>query len=152
MTSEQKKWLTDKDRKRAGRFPVSLMNDTKWREVWMVMTEMRLRFRFAYAGDDRWNEANSERLQGPFPAGYVQAKGIRDPGIGGPFFYKEILWVRVPRIPGNNIESFVAQVRSLGQLPVHFGPDYVEICAYEYALRANRPGAERQDTKPTDTR
>ena len=106
------------------------MNDTKWREVWTVLCELRLRVHFAYAGDEGWNAANAARLWGPFPMSYVQNDGIRDPGIGGPFRYKQILWIRVPRIAGNDVDAFVARVKSLGQLPLRVERDYVEVRGY----------------------
>ncbi|MCK5943233.1 MAG: hypothetical protein KAI24_14735 [Planctomycetes bacterium] len=103
------------------------MNNTKWREVWLALAEMRLRIHFAFFRDADWNEANATKLRGPFSSSQVEERGIGDPGIGGPFLYKEILWVRVPRVPGNDVDGFLERVRSLGQLPMNVVPDYVEI-------------------------
>lgn len=115
------------------KLPASLMNNTKWREVWTVLAELRLRIHFAYADQTSWNDDNSGKLQGPFPVDYVQERGIGDPGIGGPFFYKQILWIRVPRIYGNDVGAFCQRVEALGRLPISVGDDFVEIRGYHVA-------------------
>lgn len=112
------------------------MNNTKWREVWTVLCELRLRIHFAYADAEDWNRANSRRLWGPFPISYVRTDGIRDPGIGGPFRYNQILWIRVPRIAGNDTDAFIARLESLGQLSLAVDPEHVEVRGYDEAGRA----------------
>jgi hypothetical protein len=120
------------------RFSICLMNDTKWREVWELVASLRLRIHFAYAIDHAWNRSNSEKLHGPFPHTWVEERGIRDPGIGGPFRYEEILWIRVPRIPRNDTETFCRRLDTLGQLPIRVEPDFVEIRGYHDSTTADR--------------
>lgn len=75
-------------------------------------------------GDEKW-------WAGPFGVSQVDSKGLRDPCVGGPFFCKEILSVRVPRIPGSDVDAFVECMRSVGQLPLHVDPEHVEIRGHE---------------------
>jgi hypothetical protein len=131
-------WWAHKDRRRAERFAVGLMNDTKWREVWGMITEMRLRIHCAstdYGEQEGWNPG---RLVGPFRTSDLQSKGIAD-GDLGPFRYSQVLWVRVPRIPGNDTDGFVERLKALGQLPLLLAPSYVEIGGYEEAAGAVQP-------------
>jgi hypothetical protein len=136
-------WWAHKDRRRAERFAVGLMNDTKWREVWVLLTEMGLRVYCAstdFDVADGWDEG---RLAGPFRASDLKSNGMEDSGNFGPFRYKQILWVRVPRIPGNDVDGFVARLAALGQLPLRLAPDYVEIRGYEEV-----PGAVQVSSGP----
>ena len=109
----------------------SLMNDTKWREVWEVLTALQLRFHIAFLGQPDWNAQNSLSLYGPFRSDFVLHRGIRDPGVGGPFDYQDILWIRVPRVYRNNVDEFLRQVGSLGQMPLFEGVDVVEVRGYQ---------------------
>jgi hypothetical protein len=118
-------------------FSASLMNDTKWREVWELLASLKLRIHFAYARGHSWNLSNSKTLQGPFPAAWVEERGVRDPGIGGPFRYEEILWIRVPRIAGNDVDAFCARLDALGRLPLRVEPDFVEVRGYHDALSSS---------------
>ena len=106
--------------------PSALMNDTKWRECWQVFASLGTRIHFAYVGDEDWNAANSKRLFGPIPAHWIWDRGIRDPGIGGPFLFKEILWVKAPAVfeavdrrqgpLGNDLLQLRARLSVLGSL------------------------------------
>jgi len=113
----------------SSRYPRRLMSDTKWREVWTLITAFRQRIRMTYADSDEWNAANSTRLHGPFPDDYVLNYGIRDPGIGGPFRYFEILAIEIPKL-NNDFEEFFIHLDSIGLLPVVNHESHIEIIGY----------------------
>ena len=111
------------------RYPQKLMNDTKWREVWTLIAASNQRLRMKYADSDVWNSDNADRLHGPFPADYVLERGIRDPGIGGPFTYAEIYSLEIPKSnPG--FDMFCKALGDLGVLPITEHDTYIEILGY----------------------
>lgn len=135
----------DLDRRLRERWSTALMNDTKWREVWLVIVELGVRLYFSYADSDDWNAANASRLFGPFRVEHVWERGIRDPGIGGPFLFKQILEIRVPRHspprPGvgpivmNDLDVLVHRLRELGEIPVSTNDEVVVIRGYASSTR-----------------
>ena len=120
-------WESKLDEKLLRKFSVRLMNDTKWREVWSLIVQHSLRVSMSYATDQEWY---SEFLWGPFTEDYVWEKGIRDPGIGGPFLYKEILSIRIPK-KNQNTPAFLEDAVSIGQLPINETEEEIEIIAYK---------------------
>jgi hypothetical protein len=124
------------------RFKAKLMNNTKWREVFTCLAKSELRFQVAWinAPDFPHDVLHSINLS------WVGERGLLDPGIGGPCYYKEIAYIRIPtvlRLPKvmrgevysyqekkQNVESLVAELHSLGQLPLTVMSDYVEIRGY----------------------
>lgn len=120
-------WESNIDKKLRSRFSVRLVNDTKWREVWSLIAQHSLRVAMSYADNRDWN---SDSLWGPFSADYVQERGIRDPGIGGPFLYRQILAIRIPKL-NQDTSAFMADVIELGDLPMTETVDQIEIVAYK---------------------
>lgn len=116
---------------------VPCMNDTKWREVFACMARHGLKFGIAWVRNDAWDNQNLHRV----PESWIGTHGIRDPGIGGPCDYWEILWIRVPvavpndylgKVPKRQpIEPFLAELASLGSLPLKQTEKYVEVRGYE---------------------
>lgn len=119
-------WESNLDKKLRGRYSVRLMNDTKWREIWSLIARHSLRVAMSYADSLEWH---SDSLWGPFSDDYVQERGIRDPGIGGPFLYKQILSLRIPKL-NQDASAFIADVVELGYLPMTETADQIEIVAY----------------------
>lgn len=99
------------------------MNNTKWREVWTIIAARSLRVQIRFAHDERWNSANAEALFGPFCADIVAQDHIRDPGIGGPFYYREIQTLRIL----DSSPETIRQLRALGQLPTALGNGFIDI-------------------------
>jgi len=115
------------DKKLRRLYSVQLMNNTKWREVWSLIAKLSLRLSMKYADDPNWQ---SNALWGPFRLDDVQENGIRDPGVGGPFLFKQILSIRIPKTFQNDTEAFAAAIGKLGDLPVSETDEYIEILAY----------------------
>jgi hypothetical protein len=111
-------------------FSARLMNNVKWRSIWKIICRLHLRIRTAYAGSHEWNEQNNDKSWGPFTLDSIQERGIRDPGIGRPFLYKEILWLRIPKNRGNDTEAFKREVRQIGIDLFAETNEYVEILGY----------------------
>jgi len=117
---------------------VPCMNDTKWREVFACMARHGLQFNIAWIRNDSWDTRILHRVW----EAWIGRQGIRDPGIGGPCDYWEILWIRVPvalpstyvsQVPKRQpIEPFLADLASLGSLPQRQTEEYVEIRGYEF--------------------
>ena len=120
-------WEANLDKKLRSQFSVRLMNNTKWREVWSLIARHSLRVAMSYADSGDWN---SDSLWRPFSADYVQERGIRDPGIGGPFLYKQILSIRIPKL-NQDTSAFIVDVAKLGELPMTETADQIEIVAYQ---------------------
>lgn len=127
VTMVDSDWKANVDKKLRGRYAVRLMNDTKWREVWSLIARHSLRVAMSYADSGDWNSAS---LWGPFSADYVQERGIRDPGIGGPFLYKQILSIRIPKL-NQDTSEFMADVVELGELPITESVAQIEIVGYK---------------------
>jgi hypothetical protein len=115
---------------------VALMNDTKWREVFSCACRHSLWFQISWLHDSSWP---SDSLQHPVAENWLDTNGIRDPGIGGPCFYRDILWIRFPRVrrdlrfgPARQpVQQFVDDLASLGVLPITETDEYVEIRGYQ---------------------
>ena len=122
---------------------VPCMNDTKWREVFLIASSLELQFHLAWVYDSDWPVNSLHRV----PKNLIDHSGIRDPGIGGPCDYREILWVRFPRrIPSGywgpreqQIEQLDIRLDGLGVLPVTSTVDYLEVRGY------NRSSSSDQD-------
>ena len=119
-------WESKIDKKLRNRFSARLMNDTKWREIWLLIARHSLKVAMSYADTEHWNSAS---LWGPFATDYVQQRGIRDPGIGGPFLYKQILSIRIPKL-NQDTSAFMADILQLGKLPLVETADQIEIVGY----------------------
>jgi len=119
-------WESSLDEKLRRRYSVRLMNDTKWREIWSLIARHALRVEMSYADRQEWN---SDSLWGPFSDDYVQERGIRDPGIGGPFLYKQILSIRIPKL-NQDTSAFVADAGELGELPLVETAEQIEVVGY----------------------
>lgn len=113
------------------------MNDTKWREVFDSIARHSLNVQVAWVRDSDWDTQGLHSVLGF----WVEMQGLRDPGIGGPCHYRDLLWIRVRRavpdayygrVPRKQpIESFLAELSSLGSVPLNQTKDYVEIRGYE---------------------
>lgn len=130
-------WKT-KAQRRAKRYTVHLMNNTKWREVFDIMIDSGVPLEAMLIGHDQpvWQKVSLTKEQ-------LLEEHIADPGIGGPCLYMEILAVRFPiveelvneqtgRTFTSNHQSadLQEQLFGLGQLPLFEIDGYCEIRAY----------------------
>ena len=111
------------------RYSQRLLNDTKWREIWTLLTKFGQHFRMQYANSDVWNADNKERLHYPLPSHDVLDNGIRDPGVGGPFRYFEIYSIEIPKT-NQEFGIFYTHLTDLGTLPLIDHHAYIEILGY----------------------
>ena len=113
------------------------MNDTKWREVFACTVRHGLQFQVAWVRNFAWDTRALHRVW----ASYIGTNGLRDPGIGGPCYYRDILWIRIPVALPNTysgqvprmqaIDPFLVELASLGLLPLKQTQEYVEVRGYE---------------------
>lgn len=111
------------------RYSQRLLNDTKWREIWALLTKFGQHFRMQYANSDVWNADNKDRLQPPLPPNYVLDNGIRDPGVGGPFRFFQIYSIEIPKA-NTEFNEFFDHLTSIGTLPITDCESYIEILGY----------------------
>lgn len=137
------KYEDELDRIISRRYKAKLMNNTKWREVFTCLAKRDIRFQVGWINTpdfprDTVHSLFSERLVGE--------RGLLDPGIGGPCYYKEIEYVRIPKVlrlpkvmrgevygyheQEQDVAGLVAELHGLGQLPLTVMSDYVEIRGY----------------------
>jgi hypothetical protein len=118
------------------------MNNTKWREVFQLLANLEIKFAF--------------RLQsnGPFAKDYhlytarpkdIGTTGITDPGFGGPFSYKDIAELLIPktyividrlressqqkRVITQPMETLELKLAGLGKLPLQSTGEELRILA-----------------------
>jgi hypothetical protein len=123
--------------KNAARRFVSCMSDTKWREVFLCVSRHKLRFQVAWVRGSDWD---TEGLHAIWES-LIDTRGLRDPGVGGPCWYREILWIRLPlaihdayggKVPRRQpIQQLLDDLARLGRLPIRQTHDYVEIRGYQ---------------------
>lgn len=121
-----------------------LMNDTKWREVLLIVAQLRVQFELVLIGEEKF------RTGMIFPVERLGLHVIADPGLtgGGPLHYWEIYALRVPRwIKTRHAKtgvlfedeslgkSFLAHIRALGQLPVEVLAEYIYVWGYGEPFR-----------------
>jgi len=113
---------------------IPCMNDTKWREVFLLAARHRAPFQAAFVRDPR---GSTESIHSVLLS-WVGESGLHDPGIGGPCAYREILWIRfltsIPTRLGpivQSLDSLLADLEKLGQLPLTKTEAYVEIRGYQ---------------------
>jgi hypothetical protein len=129
----------------ANRFSVALMNNTKWRKVFEIVSAQSVLFDwqdiYPPTGD-----CDGEYLSGwrgtfhPLDKQYILTKGLGDGGlVGGPIRYAEIQRVVIPRSyvghdgrekKVNDIEALAKALSALGQIPLTLHQDFVEIEGY----------------------
>jgi len=126
----------DRRKDRARRELVPLMNDTKWREVFLLNVRLGLRFQMAWIRDSEWK---TSAIHHPVSAHLISCDGIKDPGVGGPCLYRDILWIRFPRVlpseywgpAEQSLQQLWAELVRIGMLPVRTTNDFVEIRGYD---------------------
>lgn len=130
------------DRLISRKYKAKLMNNTKWREVFTCIARLDIRFHIAWIDDANAQTNALHRVS----LHEIGERGLHDSGIGGPFHYKEIHCVRIPkvfRVPKTmrgevydyddieqDVDVLLAAIRRLGQLPLTETGDYVEIHGY----------------------
>lgn len=76
----------------------------------------------------------------------IGKRGLLDPRLGGPCYYKEIAYIRIPKsyriakamrgevygyqVREQEVEGLLVELHGLGQLPLANTDDYVEIRGY----------------------
>lgn len=111
------------------------MNDTKWREVFLLIARRNLTFQIAWVGDLVWPTDSYHKVQ----ENLIENNGLRDPGIGGPCVYRDILWIRLPKTVkwgnGNwfaqDLVPFATDLTTLGTMPLQSNEDGIEIRGYQ---------------------
>ena len=131
------KKLSQRDEKAAKRL-VPCMNDTKWRELFLCAAKHSLLFQFAWVREtDDKRESSYDSVR----ESCIDVHGLRDPGLGGPCLYREILWIRFPfaihnsywgQVPKSQpLEQFLQDLKSIGLLPIKQTAEYVEVWGYQ---------------------
>lgn len=124
---------------------VSVMNDTKWREVWVQAARFELWFRAAFICRREPTipiEFDRQQLHSPLPEVAFESHQIGDWGtMCGP--YKDLLWVLFPRrfcyandcghrrFRDQRIQGFLEALKALGELPLEATDRFVRIYGYK---------------------
>jgi len=119
---------------------VSLMNDTKWREVFTLLVKQGIWFQIELID---WQVGKLSNLQRQYhPTVFLEnPNGFVDGVVSSGFFFWEIRRVRCPAtIPGRlvlssrdhvqDLKTLVASLECLGRLPLDVTDDYIEIRGY----------------------
>jgi hypothetical protein len=119
---------------------VSLMNDTKWREVFTTCVRQGIWFQIELID---WHVGELSALQRLHHATVFleNPNGFVDGVVSNGFFFWEIRRVRCPAtIPGRlvlssrdhvqDLKTLVASLECLGRLPLDVTDDYIEIRGY----------------------
>jgi hypothetical protein len=119
---------------------VSLMNDTKWREVFTLLVKQGIWFQIELID---WQVGKLSNLQRQYhPTVFLEnPNGFVDGVVSSGFFFWEIRRVRCPAtIPGRlvlssrdhvqDLKTLAASLERLGKLPLNIADDYVEIRGY----------------------
>jgi hypothetical protein len=118
---------------------VRLMNDTKWREVFGVLADLRCRFFIEFVGEPTRDEP-ARTLSGPIRHHDICERWIgAAPIAGGPCEYRYIQSVTVPKslpVLGNrrgetqDLDELHRRLSELGQLPLQITRDELKLVAY----------------------
>ena len=124
---------------------VSLMNDTKWREVFTLIVTRGVWFQIQLVG---WTDSTlSILLREYHPTVFQKSpQGFVDGVLGSGFFLRELRRVRCPTIiPGHLVQSardhpqelgeLVEALKALGRIPLEVTDDYVEVRGYDEITR-----------------
>jgi hypothetical protein len=117
-------------------FSTKLMNDTKWRELFICLAKLDLSFQIAWI-DDPSQISNSLYY---LPINLIDDRGIKDPGIGGPFLYKQIYYIRISKSPNkcqsledrhqHKFDRLLTELDLLGQFPLNLLDEWLELYGY----------------------
>ena len=129
-----------RDQNAISRYSVTLMNNTKWREVFSVLYQkVGLPFEVAYVREEEeFRHASAPHIS------MLEDDYIKDPGLGGgPTYYKEIFSIRIPRkenyrnpktgaasISEETSKDLLKALHELGQLPIELTDEYIIIYGY----------------------
>jgi hypothetical protein len=133
--------VTKIDKIIASQFKAKLMNNTKWREIFICLAEHKLSFYLVFIENPNAPQNSLHQIN----LSVIEEKGVGDNGIG-PFDYKEIYSLIVPktvRIPKRNrneiygyneikqdSENLLKSLNKLGQLPLIETDETIEINGY----------------------
>lgn len=124
------------------KYKARLMNNTKWREVFTCLVRLDIRFYIV------WIDGPASLRSPPHRVFLddIDERGLGDSRIGGPFYYKEIHAVRVPRVlrmpklmrgqvdgyeeSEQEVGRLLEELHQMGQFPLNETDDYVEIYGY----------------------
>src|SRR5262245_14744210 len=124
---------------------VALMNDTKWRELFLAASRLELWFMATFVDGNEplpADEFDRAYLRSPLPPVAFERHHIGDwDGMCGP--YKNILWILFPRrffsiVEGGRklyreqrLDEFLVELSPMGQLPLEITDRFVRVFGYK---------------------
>ncbi len=119
-------------------FSVSLMNNTKWREVLYLIAQTNVEIRFSTVWEGKFSRP--QEVKSPILHEEYLGDGCL---AGGPIFYKETSELRIARFqqlrdPRTGVvykddacsQQLLNSLEKLGLLPLTIGADEIILCAY----------------------
>lgn len=122
------------------RYPATLMNNTKWREVLDVIGQHNIPVQFSFVREDDHFKSKVK-----FPVGGCAENHTLDCTAHGPFYFKEIFAMRCERYNEVTIDlktgkrsqnddvyqRVIQDLMKLGQLPIEYHDDSFTIYGYQ---------------------
>ena len=148
--AESRRRRSEREKRRYEKL-VPLMNNTKWREVFRIITGREIWFQVQLVGWETFSKLIAPPSPGVFdlaPKGWVHPSGFIDGLIGSGFFFREIHRVRCPAtVPAllmksvhdhkQNMAELLEALQSLGRIPISQIETHIEIRGYNELAAGN---------------
>ncbi|NND64774.1 MAG: hypothetical protein HKM24_02310 [Gammaproteobacteria bacterium] len=93
--------------------PRRLIDNKQWQQVWELIAGYEFSFYLAYLDQPDWNRQYAAQTWGPITEDMVFGYGVSDPGVDGPFFFRQVLSVKVLIPPYPAIQKFIRKLKLL---------------------------------------